>query len=256
MSAIAQMRTLSPSRVRASQHSFGARALVFLFWFVFVVREGFAVVGEVLGLTPSQATAAAGVVAALFLLATTLMALFGRPSTSWRSLFQGVAPMKWTGLFLFWSAVSITWTQADSKLVALGYLCLLLATVVTAVAQLKIFEPAELFNTASTGFVAGALTLVIIAIKADTGSGRLGDPDLLHPNTLGKITAIGALLAFHRIRLARSVAAKTYWSLAGIGLVCALAATVSKTSLGAFVIACLVYFLAGPGVCAAGVAPR
>jgi O-antigen ligase len=153
--------------------------------------------------------------------------------------------VKWIGLFLLWSAFSLTWTHADSTMVALGYLCLLLAMVVTVGAQLKTFEPAELFNHASTGLVAGALTLVMIAIAADTGSGRLGDPDLLHPNTLGKVTAITALIAFHRIRLTGSVAAKVYWLLAGIGLVCALAATVSKTSLGAFVIACLVYFLAG-----------
>jgi O-antigen ligase len=245
MSAIAQMRTLNPSRARAIQHSFGARALVFLFWFVFVLREGFAVLGGALGLTPSQATAATGGVAASFLLATVLMALFGCPSTSWRGLFQSVAPMKWIGLFLLWSTFSLTWTQADSKMVALGYLCLSLAMVVTVVAQLKTFEPAELFNHASTGLVAGALTLVMIAIATDTGSGRLGDPDLLHPNTLGRVTAITALIAFHRIRLTGSFAAKVYWLLAGIGLVCALAATVSKTSLGAFMIACLVYFLAG-----------
>jgi len=53
MSGTAQMRTLNPSGTRATQASFGVRALVFLFWFVFAVREGFAVIGGTLGLPPS-----------------------------------------------------------------------------------------------------------------------------------------------------------------------------------------------------------
>ena len=245
MSGIAQMRTLNTSGTRAAQASFGVRALVFLFWFVFAVREGFAVIGGTLGLTPSQATAMTGGVTVLFLVATTLAARFERRSTSLRDLFQSVAPMKWIALFLLWSALSLSWTHADSRLVAMGYLCLLMAMAATVVAQMKCCEPEALSSNAAMGLVAGALTLVMIAIAADTDSGRLGDPDLLHPNTVGKVAAITALIAFHRIRLTGSVAAKVYWFLAGIALVCALAATVSKTSLGAFVIACLVYFVAG-----------
>src|SRR5438067_307215 len=104
MSAIAQMRTFNPPRLREREASIGARALVFSFWFVFVVREGFAVIGTWLGLSPSHATAISAGVAALFLAATILLAVVSRRSMSWRTLFGSITPLKWIVLFLVWSA--------------------------------------------------------------------------------------------------------------------------------------------------------
>ena len=245
MSAIAQMHNFNPPRAREREIPIGARTLIFSFWFVFVVREGFAVIGTWLGLSPSQATAISGGVAALFLAATILLAIVSRRSMSLRMLFGSITPLKWIVLFLASSALSLVWTHADSRAVAFGYYCLLLAMVATVVLQVKGCAPGILLNTATAGIVVGSLALVIIAMFADTGSGRLGDPDLLHPNTVGKITAIASLVAFHRFRLTNSAGSKLFWSLAGMGLMCTLAATLSKTSLGAFAIACLVYFLAG-----------
>jgi O-antigen ligase len=227
------------------KHSIAVLVVVFFFWFVFVVREGFALIGDAWGISPSQATAITGAVTAFFAITTTFAALFRGRRISIRNLFQGVAPLKWVALLLLWSTISLFWTEASSKTVALGYLCLLIAVCVTVIAQVKIMEATELLNCAETGFIFGAVALVLIAIATYAGSGRLGDPDLLHPNTLGKETAIATLIALHRIRLTSSGAAKICWALAGIGLLSALAATVSKTSLGAFVIACLIYFLAG-----------
>jgi exopolysaccharide production protein ExoQ len=245
MSAIAQMRTFNPTGRLETHASVGARALIFLFWLMFVVREGFAVIGGWLGLSPSQATGTSAAVAAVFLLATLVVAFISRRSMPFRKVFTSIAPLKWIVLFLAWSALSLAWTHADSSAVAFGYYCLLFAIVAPVVMQVKCLAPDPLLRSATTGLVVGSFILVIIAMAADTGSGRLGDPDLLHPNTVGKITAIAALVVFHRFRLTSSASGKFVWSIAGVGLMCALAATVSKTSIAAFATACLVYFLVG-----------
>jgi exopolysaccharide production protein ExoQ len=245
MNTATQARPMAAVKPTAPRHSFGTRSLVFLFWFFFVAREGFALIGDAWDLRPSQATAFAGLAMAFFVVATVFAAFVSRRGMRSQVESLSARPTKWIALFLLWSGVSLFWTHADSKMVALGYLCLFSAGVIVVIAQMRLMPATELVTIATNGFVAGASALVLIAVATYSGSGRLGDPGLLHPNTLGKETAIGALFAMHRFRQTNSARAKFWWSVVGFGLLCGLATTVSKTSLLAFVLASFIYFVAG-----------
>jgi exopolysaccharide production protein ExoQ len=84
------------------------------------------------------------------------------------------------------------------------------------------------------------LALVFLA----RSGARLGDEDLLHPNSIGNYTGVALLCTIYLgLKAARRSWARIFWMGVGAVLLITLLRSGSKTALGAFAIACFTYFL-------------
>jgi O-antigen ligase len=140
--------------------------------------------------------------------------------------------IRWIFFLLSFSLISISWTGAQSVVVAFAYWTGMAADVAIVLVLLWRRDAERYMEGIMKGAVWGTVALSLVAWCAPaTEDLRLGNDMFLHPNTLGLTIAIATLLAQY---LAPRGAC---WRWLGIALAVTLLRTLSKTSIVAFVIA-------------------
>jgi hypothetical protein len=146
----------------------------------------------------------------------------------------------WAKAYLCLSIASLAWTHAANKAAAAGYLAMTLADVFIMYDLLCRRDRNKILRDSMRGLVFGAwLTGLIAFIWAGlTGSGRLGNDELFHPNMIGYTMALGIFAAVwlvsHGYRVYR-------WSIIALSWV--MLRSFSKTTIAAASFSLAVYFL-------------
>jgi len=158
-----------------------------------------------------------------------------------RPIHSGVSPtprtLRWIYVYLLLAVVSLAWTTTQSIPAALAYWAAMAADVLT-VAVLLQGEPEAEAVALMKGFVTGATVVAVISWCAPVMDDlRLGDENFLHPNAIGFVFAIAALLA---LRLAKEA---SRWKWLGAMLAITLLRTLSKACIVAFLAAAIFYLL-------------
>ncbi len=185
-----------------------------------------------------QPTMGTAVTVALSL--TLLIAAWTHNSMVWpthASARETSRTMIWIRSYLLLAVASLAWTTTQSIPAALAYWAAM-ATDVLTVALLLRDEPEVGALALMKGFVMGTVLVAVIAWCAPAMDDlRLGDEDFLHPNTIGFVFAIAALLSFslgkHGSR----------WKWLGGFLAITLLRTLSKACIVAFLAAAIFYLL-------------
>jgi len=222
--------------MRPPRLSLTAGILVFIFWFY---DELHMVVPLLVGGDLSKVTLMATVISFLLLLIMVGYALIRQKSLlPWprnKTVF-------WAFIFLAWSGASILWTYADSRSSALGYWGDLFILTSSVMLMMRFGDREQVAARAFEGIFWGMLLVVLIVLFTGTTSGgRLGDPDLLHPNAIGRESAVALLLGFYSFRHSKTKGRRIALVLGSIVLFVALIGTVSKTSVAGFFAAMIVY---------------
>jgi exopolysaccharide production protein ExoQ len=145
--------------------------------------------------------------------------------------------LRWIYVYLLLAVASLAWTTTQSIPAALAYWAGMAADVLTVAILLRGDPDAEALALMK-GFVIGAAVVAVIAWRAPAMEDlRLGDEDFLHPNAIGFVFAIAALLAFS---LAKQ---DSRWKWLGGLLATTLLRTLSKASIVAFLAASIFYLL-------------
>jgi O-antigen ligase len=224
-----RLKLIRPPRVSPT-----AGLLVFIFWFY---NELHMVVPLLVSSDLSKVTLMAAVFSFLLLLAMVVCALKS-PLLPWprnNTIF-------WALIFLAWSGASILWTYADNRGSALGYWGELFILTSSVMLMMRFGDREQVATRAFDGIFWGMLLVVLIVLFTGTTSGgRLGDPDLLHPNAIGRESAVALLLGFYSFRHSKTKGRKIALALGSIVLFVALIGTVSKTSVAGFFAAMIVY---------------
>jgi O-antigen ligase len=142
------------------------------------------------------------------------------------------ATVKWVTAFLGLALISVMWSSTQSYVAALGYWTSLLADVAMAWLVAHHATDDQTLHSIMKGFAGGACIVAVIAwMSPVTADLRLGNEDFLHPNVLGWLVALAALLAQYLSHW------RVVWRWVALALVITLIRTLSKTSIVAFVIA-------------------
>jgi len=163
----------------------------------------------------------------------------------------GESEVVWPGaaklmfLFMAWAAVSLLWSHSDTPGSAVGYWGLMLIDLLIVVLLVRMGDIELVALRSVEGLVLGTAVLSVLALVFLAHSGtRLGDDDLLHPNSVGNYTGVALLCCFYLVlRAARRSWERLFWMGTGMVWLVTLLRSGSKTALGAFVIACFMYFL-------------
>jgi exopolysaccharide production protein ExoQ len=141
----------------------------------------------------------------------------------------------WVLTFLGFSGASLLWTEAASPPAAIAFWCALAADVAIVLLLLRSNEASRIACELIGGFVLGACCLAALGWMLPAQSDlRLGDEELLGPNSFGYICALAILLD----QLAsRWRGGKRGWGVAPAFLALTLLRTLSKTTLAAFLAA-------------------
>ncbi len=171
---------------------------------------------------------------------TLLIAALAYKALVW-PIHSGVSPtprtLRWIYVYLLLAVVSLAWTTTQSIPAALAYWAAMAADVLT-VAVLLQGEPEAEAVALMKGFVIGATVVAVISWCAPVMDDlRLGDENFLHPNAIGFVFAIAALLA---LRLAKEA---SRWKWLGAMLAITLLRTLSKACIVAFLAAAIFYLL-------------
>jgi exopolysaccharide production protein ExoQ len=144
--------------------------------------------------------------------------------------------LRWVAAYLAWSALSLIWTAADSRLIAGAYWVTMAADVFTVILLFHRDAPEPCMAALMKGFIAGAIGIAVVAWCAPTLPDlRLGDAVFMHPNYLGLEFGIAVFLAQY---LARENHA---WYVVALILGVTLLRTISKTAIIAFIPAEIYY---------------
>jgi exopolysaccharide production protein ExoQ len=167
----------------------------------------------------------------LLLLAPVAFYAAGPSSISFGEIVR-VRTFRFVLLFLALGLVSLTWTEAQSPIVALTYWAALAADVGLVVLVMRAELPEAACESIMKGFVWGVFVLSLIAWAAPTMPDlRIGDDDFLSPNVIGFECAMGVLFCqFFAPQGAR-------WKWLGTLLAITLLRSLSKTSIIAFLVA-------------------
>jgi O-antigen ligase len=183
----------------------------------------------------SLATAISATVSLALLLAAAFFAVGGQPalpSSSFRN-----STLRWMAAFFAFAFLSILWTAAP-RVEAAGFWVAWITDVATIWFLLRDGIAEAQATALMKGFIWGACIVAIVAWSLPTMSDlRLGDEDFLHPNAIGFVTAIAALMGMH---LAHK---NKFWRWPAFWLALTLIRTISKTSIVAFVVAVAFYLL-------------
>jgi exopolysaccharide production protein ExoQ len=163
----------------------------------------------------------------------------------------GESEIVWPGgaklmfLFMAWAAASLLWTHSDTPTSAVGYWGLMLIDLLIVVLLVRMGDLDVVALRSLQGLVLGTAVLSVLALVFLAHAGaRLGDDDLLHPNSVGNYTGVALLCNFYLVlRAARRSWERLFWIAVGMVLLVTLLRSGSKTALGAFAIACFMYFL-------------
>lgn len=219
------------------------RPLAYCFWVILVVR--FALAFLFFRDQPKTATLVQGLLSvgfAFVLLGLRLGIHDSFPKLRWPPV------MRWVIFYLGWTGLSLTWTFSDTFLSALGYWTMMLLDIAVVLVMLK-WDDVEGISVASLkGFVTGVWIIDALALLFSSHDeyGRLGDPEFLHPNSLGHFTSLAALISiFFWRRAADGGSERRLWATGSIALCGMIIRTLSKTSIVAFTIAALSSLLLG-----------
>jgi O-antigen ligase len=141
-------------------------------------------------------------------------------------------PLRWIFAMLALSLVSLAWTAAASRGVALAYWAGMAADMAIALLLLRRADPQSAAEAMMQGAIWGAAVLAVVAWCSPAAEDlRLGNDAFLHPNTLGLEIGLATLMAQYFAPRARM------WKWVGIALAITLLRTLSKTAILAFAIA-------------------
>lgn len=148
-------------------------------------------------------------------------------------------------LFLAWAAVSLLWTRSDTPGSAVGYWGLIALDLLVVVLLFRLGDLEIVARRSIEGLVLGTAMMSVMALLFLARSGaRLGDEDLLHPNSIGNYTGVALLCTIYLVaHSARRSWMRILWMGVGAVLLLTLLRSGSKTALGAFAIACFTYLL-------------
>jgi exopolysaccharide production protein ExoQ len=176
-----------------------------------------------------------GAVLSLVLLLLAIFCAFGETAFSFASFRT---PTVWLSIaFLCMAFVSLSWSEGPA-LAAAGYWVSWAADIATVLLVLCSRPPLEQALSLMKGAVAGGCLVALVAwcipAMADL---RLGDQDFLHPNVIGHMFALTALLAAYLAHDSRVWRWPAFW------LAATLLRTLSKTSILAFSVAALFWLI-------------
>lgn len=213
--------------------------LAFVFWFVYQVE----ILTTVLFFqsTPKNGTALNFALAVSFVCILALIALMGMGRLR---RFPKSFGIKVLFAFVLWSGISLAWTQAAALGSAFGFWAVMAAETVTVFVMCCMAETNKIALRSLQGIAVGGLAVAAVAVFSGFTdvSGRVGEAEFLHPNSLGYHLAIAALSATYLTT--RSNSSRTIvWMAVTSVLIAALLSTLSKTSIPAFGAAFLVYLI-------------
>ena len=150
--------------------------------------------------------------------------------------------VRWAFVFLFFSGISLTWTVAASMAAATTYWCGMAADVLMVILLLRSGDIPAIAAALMRGFIWGACVVAVIAWLLPAQSDlRLGDEELLGPNQIGYLCAFALFFVQYLIRKKAG-----NWTFAAFLLGITLLRTLSKTTLGAFIVAEILLFALDP----------
>ena len=141
--------------------------------------------------------------------------------------------VRWVFLFLAFSCCSLLWSSTASLSAAVAYWFAMAADVAMVILMLRAGSITDVTYSLMKGFVWGACAIAVIAWLLPAQSDlRLGDEELLGPNQIGYLCALGFFFAqylWHE--------KKGKWGAAALLLAVTLLRSLSKTSIIAFLVA-------------------
>jgi exopolysaccharide production protein ExoQ len=146
--------------------------------------------------------------------------------------------------YLIWAGITIFWTEAVSKVSAIGYWLTMVAEVSFVVGALRYGNPGAVVRASLKGIVSSGVVLAIIALLLSGGTSdeRLGNEAFLHPNALGQLFAIACFCCIYLAVDSKPRNPRWLFAVASLFLYGALLRTLSKTINVAFLFTALWYF--------------
>jgi exopolysaccharide production protein ExoQ len=150
--------------------------------------------------------------------------------------------IRWAFVFLFFSGISLTWTVAASMTAATAYWCGMAADVLMVMLLLRSGDIPAIAYSLMRGFIWGACAVAVVAWLLPAQSDlRLGDEELLGPNQIGYLCAFALFFVQYLIRKKAG-----NWTFAAALLGITLLRSLSKTTIGSFIVAEIVLFALDP----------
>lgn len=155
--------------------------------------------------------------------------------------------IKYLILFFVWMLLSISWTHAQSKVIAFFYWAALAAEMSVALLLVHIGNIGNVFRDSVRGALLGSFIFgltILLSFGGFTDDGRLGNAELLHPNAVGNQMAVAIIMVSYLLKTLGLVKFRDrlyYFSLLGF-FALVLIMSFSKTSIIALVIIFLVFF--------------
>lgn len=185
---------------------------------------------RVFGAEPELGAAANVGIGLLFLIVVGFCTLGDnrRPGTPVRQLPAG----RWVLLFLGFSSCSLLWSGSVSVANSAAYWSAMAADVAVVALLLQVGPLSEVADSLLQGFVWGACAVALVAwILPAQPDLRLGDEELLGPNSIGYLCGLAFFFAQYLLRESRRRA-----TFAAIVLAVTMLRTLSKTTIVAFLV--------------------
>jgi exopolysaccharide production protein ExoQ len=153
------------------------------------------------------------------------------PSTQPMMWLWQVWPLRWVGLFITFSGLSLMWTGAASPVNSALYWLALVGDVLLVVLIFRGSEASLAAHSVIKGFVSGSCVLAVIAwVLPPAEDLRLGDLEYFNTNQIGNLCALSLFL--YQLLASRT---QVRWRLAPLLLAVTLFRSLSKATLVAFV---------------------
>jgi exopolysaccharide production protein ExoQ len=203
----------------------------FVVGFFFAFRSFIVVLSvHLIGTDPRTGTAI-NLATGFLLLLVVAFSTLGDVQTPFRAMAR-VGTVRWALLFVAFSGVSLLWSGAASVSTSAGYWCAMAADVVVVVLLLRAGPLAEASEALMAGYVwsacAVAVSAWIMPVQSDL---RLGDEDLLGPNSIGYLFAFAFFFAQYLMR-----AGRRHLVVPSVLLAVTLLRSLSKTTIVAFLV--------------------
>jgi exopolysaccharide production protein ExoQ len=208
------------------------RSLPFVVGFYFALRVIIVLLSvRIFGADPRIGTAINISIDGLLLLVTAFCSL-GDPRYPFREMTT-LPSIRWALFFIGFSGCSLLWSSTVSLPDSAAYWCAMVADFAIVVMLLSAGPLVQASDSLMKGFVWGACTVAIIAWLMPAQSDlRLGDDELLGPNSIGYLCAFAFFFAQYLIREKRGKLGVPAFVLA-----VTLLRTISKTTIAAFLVA-------------------
>jgi exopolysaccharide production protein ExoQ len=129
------------------------------------------------------------------LLAVVAFCFLGQVRYSFRQMVQ-IASVRWALLFLGFSCASILWSDSSSRYISIAYWCGMTADFAILALMLRARPVITVVHSLMKGYIWGACVGATIAWLLPSQSDlRLGDEELLGPNSIGYLCAFALLFA-------------------------------------------------------------